>query len=236
MLTRRLSRREVLLAALGSAGLIVTPRWLAATRSGASTDGLGVPDVNGVRLPRGFSSRIVARSGQPPISGSSYRWPGSPDGGACFASAGGGWVYVANSELTAGAGGVGALRFNAAGDVVDAYPILHGTTLNCDGGPTPWGTWLSCEEYPQGRVWECDPSGRAAAVVRPALGVFSHEAVAIDPTAGCLYLTEDAPAGRFYRFTPAASAQGRVDLSAGMLEVAAVAAGSPAKGSPAAMA
>jgi secreted PhoX family phosphatase len=227
MLPRRLSRRQVLRAALGGAGVIVSSRWLAALPSGAVDQGLADPDDNGVRLPPGFTSRIVARSGQP-VGGSHYRWPGSPDGGACFAMPDAGWVYVANSELTGGAGGVSALRFNAAGEVVDAYPILRGTTLNCDGGSTPWGTWLSCEEYPQGRVWECDPTGTAAAVVRPALGVFTHEAVAIDPNAGCLYLTEDAPAGRFYRFTPASSANGRLDLSAGMLEVAEVAKGDPA--------
>ncbi len=72
--------------------------------------GLLPPDQNGVRLPANFTSRIVARSGQE-LSG--YKWHAAPDGGAVFATADGGWVYVSNSELDNQAGGVGALHFNA---------------------------------------------------------------------------------------------------------------------------
>ena len=68
-------------------------------------------------------------------------------------------------------------------------------------------------------VWECDPAGRLAAQARPALGVFAHEAAAVDPIGGRLYLTEDRPDGRFYRFTPARFP----DLTRGLLEVAVVA-------------
>ena len=69
----------------------------------------------------------------------------------------------------------------ADGTVVDAYPICTGTTLNCAGGATPWGTWLTARSIPRGQVWECDPTGHRAAVARPALGTFTHEAVAVDP-------------------------------------------------------
>ena len=55
----------------------------------------------------------------------------------------------------------------------------------------PWGTWLSGEETDDGMIWECDPAGELAAEPRPLLGVFSHEAAAVDPVDGRLYLTED---------------------------------------------
>lgn len=91
--------------------------------------------------------------------------------------------------------------------------------MNCAGGPTPWEAWLSCEEVEGGLVWECDPSGQITAEARPALGAFPHEAVAVDPVGEALYLTEDRPDGRLYRFTP----EVYPDLTAGTLEVAKVA-------------
>jgi len=94
------------------------------------------------------------------------------------------------------------IRFDADATIVDAKQILSGTSRNCAGGPTPWGTWLSCEEFDGGRVWECDPSGEQPAVVHPAMGTFSHEAAAADPEQQVIYLTEDKPESALYRFTP----------------------------------
>lgn len=176
------------------------------------------PDRNGVRLPAGFTSRIVARSGQELFD---YRWHAAPDGGATFATPDGGWIYVSNSELDKQAGGASALRFSSAGDIVDAYPILSQTNRNCAGGHTPWQTWLSCEETDTGRVWECDPFGRKAAQVRSALGVFRHEAVAVDTQNKQLYLTEDQSDGCLYRYTARSfDAAGNPNLDDGILEVA----------------
>ena len=177
------------------------------------------PDENGIMLPAGFRSRVVARSGQMPTSNSAFRWHASPDGGACFPTSEGGWVYVSNSEESSQTGGVGALRFNANGSIVDAYSILENTSRNCAGGATPWGTWLSCEEIESGQVFECDPMGNTAAVVRPGLGTFNHEAVAVDLQHNCAYLTEDMRDGGLYRFV---SARGLPDLTEGRLEIAAV--------------
>ncbi|MEV1007294.1 alkaline phosphatase PhoX [Streptomyces sp. NPDC049881] len=174
---------------------------------------LGAADANGLHLPRGFSSRIVARSSRE-VAGTGHTWHGAPDGGACFAD-GQGWIYVSNAELGSGSGGAGALRFAADGTVADAYAILSGTSTNCAGGATPWGTWLSCEEVSRGFVYETDPHGRTAAVRRDAMGRFKHEAAACDPDLRVVYLTEDEPDGAFYRFAPRTWG----DLSAGTLQV-----------------
>ena len=157
------------------------------------------PDANGLRLPAGFTSRVIATTGQL-VPNSAYPWHPAPDGGACFPMSDGGWAYTSNSEVPV-AGGAGMIRFAPSGDVVDARRILVGTEVNCAGGPTPWGTWLSCEEWDRGLVWECDLDGLPAQP-RPALGSFTHEAAAVDPARRVLYLTEDEEDGRFYRFIP----------------------------------
>ena len=186
---------------------------------------LQAPDANGIALPEGFTSRVIAQGGQV-VPGTSYTWPIFPDGQATYSTGDGGFILVTNSENppdtgvdTPGSpGGASAIRFGPDGEITDAYRILSGTRVNCAGGPTPWGTWLSCEEHSTGQVWECDPTGQAAAVARPAMGLFEHEAVAVDPVGGHVYLSEDNGSGGFYRFTPDTYG----DLSAGTLEVAKV--------------
>jgi secreted PhoX family phosphatase len=177
---------------------------------------VGPVDANGLQLPQGFSSRIVARSNVV-VSGTTYKWHRAPDGGRVFAAPDG-WVYVSNSELGSGNGGVGMLRFNQAGAITDARRILGGTNRNCAGGHTPWGTWLSCEEVEDGRVWEVDPLGGSATVAHLAMGRFNHEGAAVDAANRTVYLTEDALSGLFYRY----SYGDPQDLSSGVLEAAQV--------------
>ncbi|MGW7412811.1 alkaline phosphatase PhoX [Streptomyces sp. NPDC054863] len=173
---------------------------------------LGAADANGIQLPAGFRSRVIARSGQK-VTGTTYTWHNAPDGGACYAD-GTGWIYVSNSEINP-SGGAGAVRFSATGAITAAYRILSSTRQNCAGGKTPWNTWLSCEEVDRGYVYETDPWGVKAAVRRDAMGRFKHEAAAADPDRKVIYLTEDVSDGCFYRFTP--SVWG--NLAAGNLEV-----------------
>ncbi|WP_030249389.1 alkaline phosphatase PhoX [Streptomyces violens] len=183
---------------------------------------LGAADANGIQLPAGFTSRIIARSGRQ-VGSTGYTWHNAPDGGACFADSTG-WIYVSNSEINPG-GGVSAVKFGATGAITGAYRILSNTRQNCAGGRTPWNTWLSCEEVSLGAVYETDPFGAKAAVRRDALGKFKHEAAAADPVRKVIYLTEDESDGCLYRFVPATWG----DLSAGQLQV--LVAGSATSGS-----
>ena len=220
-------RRTVLRAGVAGAALLATsgwPGWWRSALAAPAEPGVGPfgplaaqPDANGLFLPEGFTSRVVAVSGQT-VTPSTYLWHGAPDGGATFPTRGGGWVYVSNSEVGHPKGGVGAVRFDARGRIVDAYRILDGTGTNCAGGPTPWGRWLSCEEHSEGHVWECDPRQAGQGIERPALGTFTHEAAAVDPVGRAVYLTEDDPTGRLYRFVPAKYP----DLSNGALQAASV--------------
>ena len=205
------------LAGLNDASRTATARPATRAFAEALRAGLQATNADGLRLPTGFTSRIVARSGQR-VATTGYDWHAAPDGGACFAATDGGWVYASNAE-TPDTGGVGALRFDARGDIADAYRILVGTRINCSGGATPWNTWLSCEEHDGGLVWECDPFKPGQGVARPGMGSFCHEACATDPRGRAVYLTEDRGSeSGLYRFRPARWP----DLSRGVLEIAEV--------------
>jgi len=128
-------------------------------------------------------------------------------------------------------GGTTTLWVDADRNLVRSFPSLSGTYRNCAGGPTPWGSWLSAEECvympggPDARIHDLTPhasrrhgyvfevDSRAEGLVEPvpirAMGRFYHEAVAVDPETGLVYLTEDRMDGLLYRYRPDVVTGGR---------------------------
>ena len=131
--------------------------------------------------------------------------------------------YDPGSGLSPGLGGTTTTVFDpASGRIERQFLSLAGTEFNCAGGPTPWGSWLSCEEcfegpgrktikghdtirdQRHGYVFEV-PAG-ATRIVDPvpirAMGRFEHEACAVHEPSGIVYMTEDRHHGLFYRYIP----------------------------------
>jgi secreted PhoX family phosphatase len=208
-----------------------------------------IPDPAGLLdLPAGFAYRVISRAGDPMDDG--LLVPGLCDGMAAFPGPSGKTILVRNHELIGrggafgpgnellgridaarlydggraggpSAGGTTTLVYDTArGAVESQYLSLGGTVRNCAGGATPWGSWITCEEFPaaagsffdgvtldreHGYNFEVPASvnrGIAAPIPLKAMGRFNHEAVAVHPGTGIVYQTEDRADGLLYRFLP----------------------------------
>lgn len=249
-------------AAAGGGGLLLAgplQAYAARVAEGRPTAGGGygpLVDRGDIALPRGFRHRVISRAGGPMSDG--HRTPTAFDGMAAFDGPRGTTVLVRNHENRNSASGPrpdeigvavpGRLRYDADPAfnggctklvigpdlrVRRQFGILGGTSVNCAGGPTPWGTWITCEEVfaagarPHGYVFEVDASSRGPVKARPIRGAgrFVHEAVAWHR--GALYETEDRGDAALYRYVPDGRPRRPGDLarSAGRLQALRIAGG-----------
>ena len=194
-----------------------------------------------LELPPGFTYRAFSITGQTMSDGSPV--PGAHDGMAAFSGPGNTTILVRNHELnprssttvsapaekkysTVAKGGTTNLVVGPNRKLIKDFASLAGTIRNCAGGPTPWGTWITCEEtfeisnetVKHGYNFEV-PASAEIGLVNPiplvSMGRFSHEAVAVDPNTSYIYETEDRGDSCFYRFVPSVKPTKPGDLAQG---------------------
>jgi secreted PhoX family phosphatase len=228
-----------------------------------------VDDPKGLlALPPGFSYEVVTYAGKTSLKSGQGPTPSNHDGTAVFEAGQGRLRLIQNHELPAGsplgvphvagtvydagapnAGGCTVIETDRRGRNLGEWVGISGTLVNCAGGPTPWGTWLTCEEteikavtawsangqsgtygLDHGYVFEVFADGRTLPKPIKAFGRYAHEALAVDPTRTQVYLSEDAsnPNGLFYRWTAPRGVQlkpgiaNQLSATAGTLEAIAI--------------
>lgn len=243
MLNRRQLMHSAAAVSVGFLGLRTAVRAAEETASVADPNYFGplLKDPKKVfDLPEGFSYTEISRTGDVMTDG--LRVPGKPDGMAAF-DVDGQCVLVRNHEMDAawleaspfGAdqsllskidakklyddkpalGGTTTIHFDTRTQRVEQqFLSLAGTLRNCAGGPTPWGSWVTCEEtivgpndgFAKWHGYNFEVPAAANSLVEPvplvAMGRFNHEAIAVDPRTGIVYQTEDRNDGLIYRFIP----------------------------------
>ncbi len=191
-------------------------------------------------LPEGFQYTLLSKTKTPMTDGKPT--PPLPDGMATF-NVNGELRIIRNHEVNIALGREGvALSEERAYDslagggtttlivdpkkreVTKSFVSLSGTLINCCGGPTTWGSWISCEETvlglrkfkddkgvdkggfgkPHGYCFEVSAyaNTNGAAIPLKDMGRFVHEAVAVDKKQKVVYETEDFASAGFYRFLP----------------------------------
>ena len=181
------------------------------------TDGFFVPeDHDGMAaFPGPDGLTVLVRNHEINVSGNAGDGPFGP-GNELLARLGPNDIYDAGSNGEPCLGGTTTLVYDTRTQRLESHHLsLVGTLRNCAGGPTPWNTWITCEETTQraddrcaqdhGYLFEI-PASATPMLARPvplkAMGRFNHEAVAVDPASGIVYQTEDTGDSLIYRFIP----------------------------------